>query len=314
VTVAHASQKAYDLTKRNKDGANRPRSWLRPASRPIDRPSCRHHPTVEYTPPTGSGFRSHLERQVAAELDAQAVDYSYESTEGLPGLDQLRYLPDFKINRARAELHLPEWVECKPQEFLYDLRDVLGITRSHGERFKTPIPLTNCTAQTLLAMGERIAELAKPKRLAEITGKSVLVVGKVGATESMSIQMHADQILFSRSQPFVNWLGVQKAREREAQRLEFERRNEEWRKRNEAELAQSAFQRQQAAANQDKVMLAIRQSPSRGPNRFSGFCCDCKSHVLPGYGDLRRVAYSDGSLRSHILCLQCRCKAQALAS
>jgi len=269
---------------------------------------------VEYTPPKGINFRSYLERQVAAELDAQQVDYNYESTEDLPSLDCLCYLPDFKIISSKPELLLPEWVECKPQDFLYDLRDVLGITRRYGERFKTPVPVTGCTAQDLLKMNERIAELAKPKRLAEFTGKSVLVVGKVGATESMSIQMHADKILFSRSQPFVNWLGVEKARERKRKQAEFQRQMEQWRIERELAQAQKEIEERQAAANHERVIAAIRRSPSRGSNRFASSCCDCGAHVRPGHGDLRKVTYSDNTARHHVLCFACKTNTLSLAS
>ena len=84
-------------------------------------------------------FRSHLEVLVAQELDEHGVNWDYERFVTLPNGPQVRYLPDFTINSANPALQLPQWVEAKPQQFLYDLRDLLGVTRRNGERFSGEI-------------------------------------------------------------------------------------------------------------------------------------------------------------------------------
>lgn len=241
-------------------------------------------------------FRSHLEVLVAQELDEHEVQWDYERPVVLPNGPQLRYLPDFTINSAEPELQLPRWIEAKPQQFLYDLRDVLGITRRHGERFAGEVISPKVTSQDLRSM--MVQELWKPKRLAELTGKSVLVVGTVGGTASLSIEMCADSIRFTREHPFVNWLGIQKAKERERKRLQWEA---EAAQRQRAWVEQQELTRQ-AMARQVSETLRFRHL---GPTKWNRGCFGCDAFVQAGTGSLRKVQFTDGSHEWRVLCSSC---------
>ena len=241
-------------------------------------------------------FRSHLEVLVAQELDEHGVNWDYERFVVLPDGPQVRYLPDFTINNANLALQLPQWVEAKPQQFLYDLRDVLGVTRRHGERFSGEIRHENVTAKNLQDL--LVQELWKPKRLAELTGKSVLIVGTVGGTSSLSIEMFPDSIQFSRQHPFVNWLGIQKAKERERKRLEFEaeaaERQRAWREQQELN--------RQAMARQLRETLQLKHL---GPTKWNRGCFGCGMFVQAGSGSLRKAEFTDGTSEWRVLCFSC---------
>jgi hypothetical protein len=241
-------------------------------------------------------FRSHLEVLVARELDEHGVNWDYERPVVLPGGPQVRYLPDFTIDSADLALQLPRWVEAKPQQFLYDLRDALGVTRRHGERFSGEIRHENVTSKDLQNL--LIQELWKPKRLAELTGESVLIVGTVGGTSSLSIEMCADSIRFSRQHPFVNWLGLQKAKERELKRLQWEAEAAE---RQRAWLEQQELNRQ-AMARQVRETLRFKHL---GPTNWNRGCFGCNAFVQAGTGSLRKVQFTDGSHEWRVLCSNC---------
>lgn len=241
-------------------------------------------------------FRSHLEVLVAQELDEHGVNWDYERPVVLPGGPQVRYLPDFTINSAEPVLQLPRWVEAKPQQFLYDLRDVLGVTRRHGERFSGEIDREDATSEDLRNM--LVQELWKPKRLAELTGESVLVVGTVGGTASLSIEMRADSIRFSREHPFVNWLGIEKAKERERKRLQWEaeiaERQRHWHQQHERQREERARQ----------VSETLR-FPHLGRTKWNRYCFGCSAFVQAGTGSLRKVQFTDGSHEWRVLCSSC---------
>ena len=241
-------------------------------------------------------FRSHLEVLVARELDEHQVKWDYERPVQLANQQPLRYLPDFTINSAASELELPRWVEAKPQDFLYSLRDLLGITRKHGDRFAGVITYENIKAKDLQDM--LVQELWKPKRLAELTGESVLVIGTVGATSSLSVEMCANSIRFSRQHPFVNWIGIQKARERERKRLQWEAEAAE---RRQAWLQQQE-QQQRIGARRVEEALRFRHL---GATKWNTTCSGCRSFVLAGSGSLRKVQFTDGSHQWRVLCSSC---------
>ena len=241
-------------------------------------------------------FRSHLEVLVAQELDEHKVNWDYERPVVLPSGPKVRYLPDFTINNADQALRLPRWVEAKPQQFLYDLRDVLGVTRRHGERFSGEIQHENVTAKDLQNL--LVQELWKPKRLAELAGESVLVVGTVGGTSSLSIENTADSIRFSRNHPFVNWLGLQKAKERQRKQLQYEveaaERQRVWKE--QQELSRLAIKRQVRETLQFKHL---------GSTKWSKGCFGCNAFVQAGTGSLRKVEFTDGSNEWRVLCSSC---------
>jgi hypothetical protein len=233
---------------------------------------------------------------VAQELDEHKVNWDYERPVVLPSGPKLRYLPDFTINSADEALKLPRWVEAKPQQFLYDLRDVLGVTRRHGERFSGEIQHENVTAKDLQNL--LVQELWKPKRLAELAGESVLVVGTVGGTSSLSIEMCADSIRFSRNHPFVNWLSLQKTKERQRKQLQYEaeaaERQRLWKQ--QQELNRQAMKRQVHETLQFKHL---------GSTKWSKGCFGCNVFVQAGTGSLRKVEFTDGSNEWRVLCSNC---------
>ena len=245
-------------------------------------------------------FRSQLEVKVANELDHQGVAWEYEVPVKLPDGRSLWYLPDFTINSANNLLKLPKWVEAKPQDFLYSLRDLLGVTRKHGDRFAGEILCEEITSADLRSM--LVEELWKPKRLAELTGESVLVVGTVGAISSLSIEMAPHLIKFSRQHPFVNWVGIQKAEERKQKRLKWEAEAAEHAATRQRIFQENQEQQRQAMKEELKATLAFRHI---GPTKWSKACFGCNSFVQAGQGSLRKVQFTDGSLEWRVLCSNC---------
>lgn len=241
-------------------------------------------------------FRSHLEIMVARELDEHSVRWQYEQRVVLPDGRSPRYLPDFLIETANPELRLPQWVECKPQNFLYALRDLLGVTRKYGDRFAGEVTCEGVSSETL--RGLLVEELWKPKMLAELTGESVLVVGTVGAVASLSIEMRPDRVCFSREHPFVNWVGIQRAKEREQKRLQWEA---------EAAERQRLWQLQQDQRRQAMVqsLSDTLQFRHLGPTKWNRSCFGCGDLVQAGSGSLRKVAFVDGAHEWRVLCSSC---------
>ena len=242
-------------------------------------------------------FRSQLEVKVAGELDHLGVAWEYEVPVKLPDGRSPRYLPDFLIKDANDDLRLPMWVECKPQDFLYSLRDLLGVTRRYGDRFSGEVECSDVTASDLRGM--MIEELWKPKLLAEMTGESVLVVGTVGGMSSLSIEMAPNVVRFSRAHPFVNWVGIQKAKERE-------RREREWEvQRAERQRLYEETQANIRAAKMREVEETLRFR-HLGPTKWGKSCFGCSSFVNAGSGSLRKVLFTDGSQEWRVLCNECR--------
>lgn len=134
------------------------------------------------------------------------------------------YVPDFTIRDAPKQLELPPWVEVKPRELLYALRDHVGCP----ELFEG-VHTADIDAQRM--HDEQCSEIWKPKLLAEMTGRNVLVVTAVNRTRILSILMLPDHIELSKSHPGVNHREVTRKREqalREAQwRAEYEQRQAE---------------------------------------------------------------------------------------
>ena len=248
---------------------------------------------------------------MAEELLALGVEFEYERPAETPAGACRFYLPDFTITQAPVALQLPRWVEVKPQEMLYTLRDDLRISRTHGERFKGEIGVQDCDAARLHGMGH--VELCKPKRLAELTGESVLVVGGVGGTERMSIEMRRALIVFSRSHPIVNQEGLRKRQEREQRRAEYQRERDEY----SAKCQQEAAARQQrwAQAELDRARLAgqerraimakLRATPTTKRNKFDARCFGCAGVVAAHSGHLYGTPGAVGSSVWRVLCEPC---------
>lgn len=230
----------------------------------------------------GQQFRSIIEADVARFLDECAVHWRYEAW-----TDYTRhYLPDFTIDWAPECLGLPRWIEVKPQEMLYDLRDALGVP----ELFQGDHRIEDVSAADILNLNEKFAELYKPKRLAEVAaddlcettplsssearteaGIGVLVAAAANRTRTLSIEMDACGITLSRCHPFVNYKGVQRQRERD-------QREERWAA--EAAVARAEYERQRVEREERNrrawaaVGEAIRLMEPRQA-RYDGQCRRC---------------------------------------
>lgn len=245
-----------------------------------------------------SAYRSQLEREVAAELDRLDVAYSYELAVTLPDRPRIPYLPDFTIEADASHLGLPRWIECKPQQMLYTLRDVTGVTRRAGEYFKTDVNVEGLKAQDLMV--REMEELAKPKRLAELSGDDVLLVGGVQGTSTLSVLLTPTGAVFSRSHVFVNQRGHERALAKAA-------REERWRQ--DAEVRQREYQERVKHEMEQRAGLRLvnaqhfvtRLSPQTP--RFASSCYLCEQ---PGTdGGIYKARYSTGLERWERLCASC---------
>lgn len=249
-------------------------------------------------------YRSRLEREVAQEMTRLGIAWSYEMKVELPGGRTVPYLPDFTLFDAPDELEMTVWVECKPQQMLYQLRDATGVTRRAGEYFKADVIVEGITSADLMDMG--LDELAKPKRLAELSRFPLLVVGGVGGTNKLSVCMHHDQIVFSRSHPFVNQRGVELRAERENRAEERRQEAERWR----AEYERKERERQegQGAIRSQNVRNIIQRFTGVAP-RFASRCHGCLTHGEDG--KVYRVRFDDRTERWERICEACEASARA---
>lgn len=237
------------------------------------------HPVVM----DGQRFRSGLEAKVARQLTNLGIAWQYE----LPvheGIRLLRtfdppvapcswYLPDFTILGAGEDdeiFSLPTWVEVKPADLLYAFRDYAGLEEYfEGEHTR------EWNAKKMYDAGFK--ELAKPKRCAEMYEDAVLVVYQINATRSLSVEMFADVVVFSRQQPCVNYKKVcqdQRRQEKERQwEEEHARRQAEWE-------AQDAERRRAWHAWQAEVLEAAKQRHIA--SKFPGDCwlCGAEKHAF----------------------------------
>jgi hypothetical protein len=215
----------------------------------------------------GIQFRSKLETQVAQWFDEVGILWKYEQRLNL----DLPYLPDFKVaagprlDRRIAEA-LPEFVEVKPQELIYELQRRMGLPDVFPEETTITSSVTATELQT-----RQIEEFWKPKRLAELLKCRVLVIGRVDGVRTLSPLMHPDGILWQRNHPIVNWRGVQQKHEREEKRA-----------REQAEHAErlQAFRESQAreeAARRKFFEEAVNSGTQRRA-RFAGYCRNCRNY------------------------------------
>lgn len=245
-------------------------------------------------------FRSQLEREVATEMDCLGIAWRYEVAVTLPGNTSIAYLPDFTIDVDASHLGVPGWIECKPQQMLYTLRDITGVTRRAGEYFKADVTVDGFTAADLLAREQ--TELAKPKRLAELSGQPVLVIGGVQGTNSLSVLLTETGAVFSRTNPFVNQRGVAKANEQARRAVETAERMALWQKERDERTAR------ETALRTGIVTFCVRDLTGMAV-RFASACVGCREQGVDGA--IYRVPYTDGSERWERVCVPCRSKAGA---
>lgn len=254
---------------------------------------------IEHRPnslPLSGEFRSQLEARVAQEMDSLGVSWEYEQQVRLPGGKLIPYLPDFSIVASPPELELPDWVECKPLQYLYDLREAMGIDRRYGDKFGSPIAVLGVNSYSLQSL--KLIELAKPKRLAELSGKCVLVVGTVGACNTLSVEMGPEKMIFSRNHPFVNQHGIEKAKEKERR---IKRAQEE------AESSRlREMQHREALRIQNRLIIAkIINQDARGRNKYRGNCAGCQVHLDEREGFLFHACVDGSSKQFYVVCQQC---------
>lgn len=255
-------------------------------------------------------FRSSLERKVAMELDRLQVEWAYERPVVLDDGTSPYYLPDFTIFDAYCEqdLQLPRWVEVKPMNFLYDVRQHCGVDRQYSDKFSGEVPVRGVDSNLLKSWG---SELWKPKRLAEVSGQPVLAVGGVGGTNLLSILLADNELVFRRDHPFVNQAGVERKRlraEREEQaRLNQERWERERERRQRECEAMEATLREAGLVLTRRLVEAAKQQPAFVKrNRYEQPCRNCGKTVPVNTGSLHHVPDPTGRFHWIVLCWGCR--------
>jgi hypothetical protein len=235
-----------------------------------------HRNEAQPTIYNGVEFRSALEARVAEQLDGFNVLWVYEEPSGHPAVP---YLPDFTIVQATTDLDLPRWVEVKPGELLYAIRDKAGLP----ERFDEPVRLA-VTAANLESSG--FVEAAKPKALAEAAGEPVLVVSAINRTRTLAVLMAPDHVVLTRSHPAVCWQQILKDAERKRQQAQWA-----------AEAEQRRVEREAAEGRRIQDLLTYVRTKGRNA-RYDGCCWICRQEqpaadlvIFPaerGYGAICR--------------------------
>lgn len=215
-------------------------------------------PSATPTPYRGIQMRSGLEVTVAQTLDQLGVDWLYEAPAPVAG-----YIPDFTIVAARPDMQLTRWLEVKPADLLYEVRNIFGLPE-----------LLDGSPITVYATVDRmhelhIQEIHKPQRLAAATGEDVLVVSALNRTSTLSITCHGDRLTFSKWHPAVNWRAVEKRRREAAERARY---------RAESAARQASWDREQAARAAERLKrlrYLISNHKQIMPAKFPSACHGC---------------------------------------
>lgn len=253
--------------------------WMRDQSKP--------------TPYNGIEFRSGLEARVAEQLDALGVVWRYEvdahkaaswfAGSYEPAPPRVRYLPDFAVMEAPEYLQLPLWVEVKPASLLYAVRDHLGCPERFTDDF-----ISDVDSRSIEGAG--LEEIWKPKKLAEVYERDVLVVSEINRNRTLSILMKPGQVVLSRRHPAVNHRQViaDRARaEREAQwKAHWEARVAERERQRARELAQWVHHVQRSgrpARYGDQCLVCGIFQPAAeiliARDAYGGWRATCRSHI-----------------------------------
>lgn len=236
-------------------------TWMRNEAKPVTK--------------WGIPFKSTSEVNVAVALDDLGIDWGYE----MPLDEDIRYLPDFTIHTAHEDFQCPKWIEVKPAELIYAARDYFNVP----ERFDDDIRVS-ATLEDFRNINPDM-ELCKPKYLAELSEQSVLVVYKINASSSLSIEMQPGGAVFSKSHPLVNWKGVLKKREQEEARRRWDQINQQ------RQIERVNRQREEAAADQERAAQVVRRFSALDHRRakFSGSCCVCRCRREAEYLRIAKV-------------------------
>lgn len=268
-------------------------------------------------------LRSDLEASVYSGLLKMGVQVSYEEPSGY----EVPYLPDFTWTgefeaQDQAEEYASyvtaymasggkcchfRWMEVKPQEFIYKLfNECLSAqgtsARQISPRFKGAIDykLDHKWLWARKSWHEVFEELARPKKLAEVSGNNVLVMATTGGTETLSACLTPDGIIFERNHPLVNGRGwflqmerrrkeAERAREAEAARVAWEQREQERLRQAESDraaLEQAEQERKDARLAYEALvrpeLMSIFADGSKRESNFRGQkCCSCGEWVEP---------------------------------
>jgi hypothetical protein len=239
----------------------------------------------------GITMRSHLETRIAIALDEHEVMWMYEQPVTLPDGTSPYYLPDFTVIDAAEELELPRWIEVKPMEMIYDLANATGVYRKYGEWFDDEVAVA-WESSTVKSLG---SELWKPKRLAEYGIGDVLVTGAANATKRLSVIMRRNEIAFTRSQPFVNWAGFEKQRERQDRQARWAAESAERQREWEARRAEREREWQKAQAEREQYLVrfarvVVGMSPKKP--RFESRCHVCDD--MGECGSIFQLKFTNG--------------------
>lgn len=226
-----------------------------------------HRDEAKPTQYHGILFRSASEARVAEQLDTLGVQWKYEvpAHEALTWMQAPHanppepidwYLPDFTILDAPEYLELPLWVEVKPAELLYALRDHVGCS----ERFEG-IHRADISARTM--HDAQLTEIWKPALLAERTQRDVLVVSAINRNRTLSLLMRGEWIELTRSHPAVNHRQLLAEQEREER---WQRQQQEWER--------QRVERQAETNKQATQIIEYAKLHGRAA-RFNGWCQLC---------------------------------------
>lgn len=181
-------------------------TWTRDVTRPVIDDGHRYDSTLEYNVKLGldrMGLVMGRDFMHHAQVDGV---YYYE--------------PDFTIYRAPDEFEFPQYIEVKPAEALYALRDRWNLP----ERFDGVEEFW----MTQDDVRKVVPELAKPKRLAEETGCEVLVTSKLWGTQTLSATIGPELVTLERRHPGVNWRGHEKRVKRQIDQIYWAKQHAEW--------------------------------------------------------------------------------------
>lgn len=253
--------------------------------------------------PGGDGFRSKLEKRVAEQLNRAGVQWVYEpetltltTVVGKP----VRYLPDFQIVDADSDYELPPFIEVKPPDLLYQLRDNYEVP----EHFPPDEPHhVTTTAFDMHRRGVDL-ELCKPKLLAENHECEVLICGDGWTgTRRLSIIATPDRLVFTKGHPWVNHTGHQ-------QRLEAERRAAYWAREWERRQIEAEQARAEQHARRVRTLrwIQLHNTAVIAP-RFDSRCRVCEAN--PTSVVYKAQLPDDPAPRWYPACVPCDREAQA---
>lgn len=247
----------------------------------------------------GMKFDSALEFQVANDMDEIGLGehWGHHVPSGFP----VYYEPDFTIFKqpcmnpqcgvcdeyewAGDYLKLPRWIEVKPAELLYAVRNAVGLDQRFEGEHRSPLTAEHLDEITT-------GELGKVKRLAEFAGQSVLVVERMNRHRKLSLLLTPEEVQFSRSHPAVNHQGFLKDCADYVRHLEWAAARERDAAERERLARQHAADRERARSEQVDMAQRWRrtfQLAGSRPALYAGTCVICRRHRTNDYLVVARI-------------------------